>query len=184
MKTVKREYVLFFWLAAGTAFATAAANRLFAEGIVSFQALYRCVAGAWDAAGQAGFEPADAGGGLLGRELRIVLSRCLQTAAVFWLCRSRKNGLTIPALLFTAGFVGGTALVMFTWCRGWFGLVCFFLSGFPQEGFYLTAWGLMVIRYGMGMEVRAGRFWSAVLALFLAGLFLEIQLNPLIVTIL
>lgn len=167
MYGVKREYYLFFWLAAGVAFATVAVNRLFAAGIVSYEALYRSVAEGWSIGGQ--------------RNIRIFLVRWVQTGAILWVCRSGLRSLGISALLFTAGFSAGTALVLFTWCRGWFGLVCFLLSGFPQEGCYLIAWGLMIIRYGLGMEVRPGRFWSAVLTFLLTGLFLELKINPLIV---
>ncbi len=164
MNREKQEYYLLFWLAAGTVFATVAANRLFAAGIVSYEALYRSIAEGWR----------------IGRPGRILLVRLAQTAAIFWFCRSRRAGMGLSFLLFLAGFIGATALVMFTWNRGWFGLVCFLLSGFPQEGFYLAAWGLMILHCGLGVAVRPGRFWSAVLALFLAGLFLELRLNPLV----
>ena len=181
MQGAKRESFLFFWLAAGVAFATVAANRLFAAGIVSYEALYQSVTRGWDSLEGAGTGNLSF---VLRFQIRIFLVRAVQTAVIFWVCRSSLRSLGISALLFMAGFSAGAALVLFTWCRGWFGLICFLLSGFPQEGCYLAAWGLMIIRYGLSVEVRPGRFWGAVAAFLLAGLFLEWKINPIIVSFL
>lgn len=167
---MRRNGVFLFWLAAGWLLAAVAVNRVFSLGLVNYQALYGYVAAGWSEAAE----------GQQGVLFRILLIRLAETAAVAAVCKSRFQGLGCPVLLLTAGFCGGASLVLFTWCRGPMGLVCFLLTGFPHELFYGAAWWILMKRYLFRLSVRWGRFWSGVAVLVAAGLLSEFQLNPLL----
>lgn len=163
-----------FWLTAGWLLAAVAVNRVFALELVNYQVLYGYVSAGW---GRTAAENQES-------VLRILLVRLAETAAVASVCRSRTRAIGCPALLLAAGFCASTSLVLFTWCRGFIGLVCFLLAGFPHELFYGAAWWILMQRYMYPLPVRRGRFWSGVAALTAAGLLSELCLNPLLVRLL
>ena len=111
--------------------------------------------------------------------LKILLVRLGETALIAAVCRSRMRGPGIILILIGAGLSAGVSLVLFTWCRGVMGIVCFILTGFPQDLFYLSAWGILILKYAMSYEVRRGKFWSMVVSLLLLGICAEIWLSPL-----
>lgn len=168
MKHIRRESYLLFWLAAGWLFAAVGANRLFASGLVNYQILYGYVVQGWS----------DTMGGQTAGVLKILLVRFGETALITSICRSRMRGPGIILILIGAGLSAGVSLVLLTWCRGLMGIVCFLLAGFPQDLFYLSAWGIIILRYAMSYEVRRGRFWSLAASLLLLGICAEIWLSP------
>ncbi len=164
--------MLLFWLASGVALATVGVNRLFASGVVNYQVLYEAVSGGWLRAAEHQWD------------LRILLVRLAETAFLFLICRGRLRGPGPAVILLAAGFSAGTAMVLFTWCRGLWGIFCFVLSGFPHDLFYLAAWGLLILRYTLYANVRRGRFWSVTVLLFLAGILTELWINPVFLSFL
>lgn len=168
MKYIRRESYLLLWLAAGWLIAAVGANRLFASGLVNYQILYGFITRGWESAVQ----------GQTAGVLKILAVRLAETAVIVGICRSHFRGPGIPLMLLSMGLSAGISLVLFTWCRGVFGIFCFLLSGFPQGFFYLAAWGILILKYAMSYEVRKGKFWSMVLALLLLGICSEIWLNP------
>ncbi len=174
MRHIRQESYLLFWLVAGWLLAAVATNRLFALGLVNYELLYSYVARGWsDMIQQEG-----------GSGMKIVLTRLLETAALLLVCRGRYKKAGVRLLLLTAGLSAGVSLVLLTWCRGIGGLFCFLAAGFPQEPFYLAAWGIVILRYVRSLEVRPVRFWSAFTALMAAGLCSEILLNPIFLKLL
>ena len=169
MKHIRRESYLLFWLVAGWLFAAVGTNRLFASGLVNYQVMYGYVAQGWSAAIQ----------GQTASVLKILLVRLGETALIASVCRSRMRGPGIILILIVAGLSAGVSLVLFTWCRGVMGIVCFILTGFPQDLFYFSAWGILILKYAMSYEVRRGKFWSMVASLLMLGICAEIWLSPL-----
>ena len=162
-------YLFFFWLAAGVGISTAAANRLFLSGIINYQALYEAVSQGWQ----------EAVPGWGAGSVRTLAIRLLETAVLAFLCRGRVWQLGTAAFLFVAGLSAGTAPAVFTWCRGVFGLICFWGAGFPHMLCYGAVWGLFLTRAAWGGGVRRSRFWGLAAALFLAGVLGELWINPL-----
>lgn len=168
MRRIRRESYLLLWLAAGWLIAAVAANRLFASGLVNYQVLYGYVAQGWQETVQ----------GQASAVLKILLVRLGQTALIAAVCRSHMRGPGIVLLLLCAGLSAGVSLVLLTWCRGVMGIACFLLAGFPQDLFYMAAWGILIVKYAMSYEVRRGKFWSMVLSFLLMGICAEIWLSP------
>ena len=159
MRETKRRYALFFWLAAGWLLGAVGVNRLFASGLINGQALYGFVTDGWIGAIE----------GQKAAVYRIAAVRVAQTVGSGVPCRSRMQNFGRPFLVLT-GFAGSTALVVFTWCRGLEGYVVLSgIRGFPHQLFHLAAWGLLAYRYGYGLCMRRGRFWSAVISLTAGG---------------
>lgn len=168
MKHIRRESYLLLWLAAGWLLAAVGANRMFASGLVNYQVLYGYVTRGWASAAQ----------GETAGVLKILIVRLFETALIASVCRSRMRGPGIILILIAAGLSAGVSLVLLTWCRGVMGIICFLLAGFPQDLFYLSAWGILILKYAMSYEVRRGKFWSIVVALLMLGISAEIWLNP------
>lgn len=168
MKHIRRESYLLLWLAAGWFIAAVGANRLFASGLVNYQVLYGYVTRGWESVAQ----------GQNAGVAKILAVRLAETALIAGVCRSHFRGPGISLILLTAGLSAGVSLVLLTWCRGVMGIICFLLAGFPQDLFYFSAWGILILKYAMSYDVRKGKFWSMVLALLLLGICAEIWLSP------
>ncbi len=168
MKHIRRESYLLFWLVAGWLFAAVGTNRLFASGLVNYQVLYGYVVRGWS----------DTVQGQTSGVLKILLVRLGETALIAAVCRSRLRGPGIILILTGAGLSAGVSLVLLTWCRGVMGIVCFLLAGFPQDLFYVSSWGILILKYAMSYEVRRGKFWSLVVSLLMLGICAEIWLSP------
>lgn len=168
MKHIRRETYLLFWFAAGWLMAAVGANRLFASGLVNYQILYGYMTRGWESVMQ----------GQTAGVVKILAVRMAETALIVGVCRSHLKGFGISLILMIAGLSAGISLVLLTWCRGLMGIVCFLLAGFPQDLFYLAAWGILILKYAMSYEVRKGKFWSMVFAFLLLGICAEIWLSP------
>ncbi len=174
MRRFRQEYELMFWIAAGWILAAAAANRLFASGLVDYRALYGFVAKGWE----------DTIRKQHGSEFRIIFVRLLETWLVVFACGERRRRIGVRLLLLTAGMSAGVSLVLLTWSRGIVGIFCFLVTGFPHMIFYIAAWGVLVLQSMMSFRGRKSRLLCAVAALFSAGLCSEILLNPLLLKLL
>lgn len=168
MKHIRREFYLLLWLTAGWLLAAVGTNRLFAAGLVNYQVLYGYVVQGWADAIQG--EPVSV--------LKIILMRLGETVLITAVCRSRLRGPGIVLILAGAGLSAGVSMVLLTWCRGVMGIVCFLIAGFPQDLFYLAAWGVLILKYAMSYEVRRGKFWSMVVSFLMIGICAEIWINP------
>lgn len=171
MKRLPYRYSLMLWAGIGILFATVAANRLFSSGLINYQVLYEAIVQGWQRSASEG----------MWQDIRILLLRLAELAAVGVICQRaeryrRQTGIYL--LLFYLGATVGVSVVLMTWCRGAWGIVCYIASCMPHDLFYLGAWGIMILRVREGGNIRSGKFWGVVLLLFLAGLFSEICLNP------
>ena len=168
MSRLRQEHMLVFWTGIGILFATVAVNRLFASGLVNYQILYGYLEQSWtQGADRSGFA-----------SWKITAMRGAQTAAVVFLCRGRFRQFLCRGLLVLFGAGAGLYLVLLTWCRGVAGLPVFVALWFPHGICYLGVWMVLILRYAAGHEVYRQSFWSAVLVLFIAGILLEILVNP------
>lgn len=167
-------YTLLIWLGIGIMAATVAANRLFASGLVNYQALYQYVVQGW----QHGTGP---GGADAWAVIEVLTVRLAETAVVAFVCRRAAQGgkkAGIYLLLAYTGAVTGVTVVLMTWCRGFVGIFCCLVACLPHYLFYLMAWGILILQALAGYEIRKGRFWPVVALVLTAGIMSEIWLNP------
>lgn len=164
--------MLAFWMGLGVLFATVALNRLFASGLINYPVLYGYL-----------MQEVEQG---LGRDrgvstfavVKTVILRSAQTVTVIFLCRSRFRQFFCRAVPAAIGGSAASYIVLLTWSRGIAGLPQFLALWLPQGLLFLAVWVALLLRLASGEEVRQRNFLSAVLSLFMAGILLEILINP------
>lgn len=174
MRRVAQGYYLLIWMGVGIVAATIAANRLFASGLVNYQALYQYMLQGW----QHGTETSGADAWVM---TEILVIRLAETTVVAAACRRKAHGggrIGICLLLAYMGAVTGLSVALMTWCRGFIGIFCCLAACLPHYLFYLMAWGILVLQAMAGYEIRKSRFWPVVGLLMTAGIMSEIWLNP------
>lgn len=172
MGRIRQEAYILIWIGIGIVLSTAAANKIFAARLADYQLLYKNLCRGWERLAS-GETPA---------VIKTVGARLLQSAGIAAVCR-REGHLRdagIPGVLLFAGITFGYLLVLFTWCRGIFGILLFLAAGFPHMLCYGAAWGILILRGLSGYEIRRFRFWGAVGGLTAAGIFLEIYVHPVV----
>ena len=174
MKKIRLNEQIFLCFATGIILGTMFCNQMFGSGLVSYGVLYEYLERGWCAAVAAG--PTF--------PWKVVCVRLAETAAVIGLAKSRIKRPLIFLFSAWTGICASALLTILTWSRGPSGFLYFLTSMSPHMIFYLTVWGLLILRYRSPYEIRRGRFWSAVFFLMAMGLVMEILVNPRFLTFL
>lgn len=168
MKRIRQEHVLFFWFASSVCLSAVLCNRLFYEGIISYQALYLHLNQGWTFVLESGSALA----------WKIIVVRLAGGLALILCLRSRFKRFFLWVLPVLAGVCVSALITVLTWSRGISGFLFFGAVILPHGIFYSAALVLLVLGYGAGYEIRKSRFWSVVLCLESFGIVTEIIINP------
>lgn len=168
----RRGRMLAFWAGIGILFVTVAVNRLFASGLVNYRVLYGWLEQRLETEIPGTFAV-----------LRILFLRGLQTAAVVALCSGGFRQFFVRMIPAVMGGGASGIIVLLTWSRGAVGLPLALALWLPHGLLYLAVWAALLLRLSSGERLRERRFLSAVWALFLAGILLEILINPWILRV-
>lgn len=168
MKQFKQRYALSVCFGAGILISTIAVNRLFASGLVNYDILYQRVRQGWNAADDH----------QQWRAFRILLVRCLETAAIWLTVKRGARRTAVFLLLFLAGAGAGFSVVLMTWNCGMMGLPVCLLSWLPHYLCYVPAWGTVILPVFYGFEIRRSRYWSLTIGFMALGIAGEIIVNP------
>lgn len=167
---MRRNAMRKIWLLAGVLTATVGVNWLFYTGVVDEQILYSWMEQGWRNAIRQSRVTI----------VRIVLIRLLETASLIFVGRSRLHQQGIRLFLFGIGMEECALLILMTWCRGAFGILCYLLSSFPHMCFYFLEWIAILLYYDRCYAMRRGRFWSAMIALLSFGICTELWIHPVL----
>lgn len=171
MNKMHRGRDLPFWLLVGWILAAVSCNALFAEGIMSYEALYEWIRQGWQKSAQKDVWTVS----------RVILLHVTETAAELFVCRSQVRQIGIRVILFLYGWSLSACLVLMTWNSSLKGIWMFFLSGFPQEIFELLLIGSLCYRYGCHHTVRSRRFAAVISLLLCLRIAGELWINSLFI---